>query len=82
MWWYVVKSKYFLKALAGMEQCDGMRDLSPMGSAIYSIQRNEWWCDLFSGKCFTWEVRNGNTVFFWENAWIMQEPLAKVYPRL
>ena len=81
-WWKVLKEKYNIPPHLGMETCTNRRDISYVMRAICSVQKESWWISHFSNENFAWKVGNGKLVYFWEDTWCLERPLAIIYPRL
>ncbi|WOG87927.1 hypothetical protein DCAR_0207160 [Daucus carota subsp. sativus] len=49
---------------------------------ICSVKEESWWSHFFLSISTTrWQVRNVESVFFWEDSWCKEWPLSRLYPR-
>lgn len=78
----MIKEKYNLLPHSGLESCVNRNDTSHFMKSICSVQKESWWSSNFSSRAFSWKIGNGKLVYFWEDIWILQRPLAAVFPRL
>lgn len=82
MWNMLLKEKYGNSLRVNLSSIQINREFSLTFSSIAGIRSDAQVANLIARENFKWVIGNGETALFWEDWWVQQGPLARIFPRL
>lgn len=77
-----IRSKYGLSKHCGLSECKSSNNMSDSMQAVLSVSQSPLLKNKVSKDKFRWSLANGKMAFFWEDVWLLNEPLKLKFRRL
>lgn len=77
-----IREKYNFSRYCGLGECKISGATSDDLQAIISASFEPKFKGLLNKNCFSWTLRNGKNIFFWEDTWVAEKPLKDIFKRL
>lgn len=77
-----IRCKYGFSRHCGLSECKFSNNMSDSMQAILSVSQFSSLKNKVTKENFRWSMANGKVVFFWEDVWLLDEPLKVKFRRL